>query len=113
MAAINERVYVGRDNVIRLRLSEDGVAIDTGTITRVIIIFGGLTVDSQTQGGLSGPVFYTQASGVIQLRLGHVTGIPAAGVYNARLVVYDASNPTGIVWVYETSLSPLKLEVIE
>lgn len=116
MAAITEKVFPGARNVIRLIAKEGGLAIDTTAITRVTLAFGGITVDSANEGGMGGDVVRSEAGGVIQFRLGIVGSVtlPEAGIYGARLRLYDASNVNGgLVWTHEDQLSdPFKIQVM-
>ena len=88
---LDERVYTGRDNTIELALSVDDVTIDHTAITRVQLIVGSTTLDSQTSS-----VFDFTAQDRLVLGLG-AAGLPD-GVWSAQLVIYDLDHPNGRVW---------------
>ena len=105
-AELVELVYTERDNAIDLELREDGVAVNLAALTRARLeLFedvespgAPIVVDSTIT-----PTAFDWAtlgsSGVLRLVLG---ALVVAGTYNARLVLYDATNTAGIVWAHET-----------
>lgn len=90
-----EKQYIDRDNVIDLLLKADDVAQDLSSVTKVDLIVGDTTVSDSTAGSF--PIKWTTGTtGKIQFQLGDES-IPA-GRYAARLIVYDATYPDGLVW---------------
>lgn len=95
-------VYLGRDNTEDLVLFADGVPQSLSGVTRVALTVGGVTVDSQTApaGTIAWPQAVTwqgAAASAIRFKLG--AQALAAGTHgDCRLVIYDASNPGGLVW---------------
>lgn len=89
---LEEIVYNGRDNTVELSLSVDGAAITHTSITRVQLVVGATTLDSQTAPTLFD---FDQADRLI-LKLG--TAGLTAGRHTARLVIYDAGHANGLVW---------------
>lgn len=92
-----EIVYLGHDNWIDAVLKEDGSAKSMSAATKMTLTFGSLLVDSTNDA--ADPILWAKEgylTGQIRIKLGQVA-IPA-GSYDAPLVVYDASNPNGIVW---------------
>lgn len=85
--------YANRDNSHDLQLTESGAIINHALITRAVIEFDGGSIDSQT----SPSMFTLGQSDRITLKLGASTDM-SVGTHTARLVVYDASHPNGIVW---------------
>ncbi len=79
-------------------------AIGADQFTRYLLVMGGTTLDSNTVGLGAGLPFDNslditwngQTIKYLRLRLGG-QGL-APGKYRARLVVFDASNPNGLVW---------------
>ena len=94
MTQIIEDVYNGRDNTIDLLLTEDGVSITHGDITRVVVALNDdddTEIDSSTS-----PSAFDWANDKLILSLGGES-IPA-GSYNADIFVYTSGNPNGIQW---------------
>jgi hypothetical protein len=89
-----EVVYLGRDNTVDLLLKADGSAQDLSGVTRMVLVVGETEIDSD----LSPDAFDwdTGTTGKVVLALGDES--LSEGTYTAWLVVYDASNPDGIVW---------------
>ena len=92
---IMEVVYLGRDNTIDLKLLADGVAVDLAPVTRMVLMIETTVIDSTTTP--SAFDWDTGVTGKIILFLGNTDGLPP-GKYKSTLIVYDASNPNGLVW---------------
>jgi hypothetical protein len=93
----HEIVYLGHDNRIDIILKADGSAVDLSSVTRMTLSFDSLLIDSDN--GDLDPIQWVKAgyvTGEVRISLGGQS-IPA-GDYRAALVVYDPSNPNGIVW---------------
>jgi hypothetical protein len=94
---ITEVTYLGHDNTIDLLLKADDVAQDLAGCTSMTITLDGKTITSDNTVG--DPITWAQAgyaTGEVRLDLGGQA--ITAGTHTAWLVVYDASNPDGIVW---------------
>ena len=92
-----EIVYLGHDNRIDIILKADGSAVDLSSVIRMSLSFDALLIDSDN--GDSDPIQWDgvgYATGEVRISLGSQE-IPA-GSYRSPLVVYDPSNPDGIVW---------------
>jgi len=92
-----EIVYLGHDNRIDVILKADGSAVDLSSVTRMTLSFDAVLIDSDN--GDSDPIQWAKvgyATGEVRIILGGQE-IPA-GSYRTPLVVYDPSNPYGIVW---------------
>jgi len=94
-----EIVYLGRDNKIDLQLLSDGEVENLANITKMILDFGkdllgsDIAVDSDT----SPAAFdWSEGNGILHLTLGQQS--ISAGLYWAKLIVIDSSNPNGVVW---------------
>jgi hypothetical protein len=101
---LHETIYIGRDNYIGRLLSSsvNGVvaAADLSTVTRIDVIVGGVLVSSTDP--VNGPIKWLQpgyAAGEIRIFAGKGTGLAAAvGLQAAALIVYDPTNPDGLLW---------------
>ena len=96
-----ENVWLGRDNVIQwLLMSNDTPVADLSALTRVALVVGAVTIDSDSGGDISWAdqqSYKSQLVDVITIKLGGSSLV--AGLYDdCRLVTYDATNPNGIVW---------------
>lgn len=113
MSDIKETIFAGRNNVIRLQLSEDAQlfheAYPDVTPTRwVLTIYAAMpiVVDSDVT---ASAFDWDEAISVLELRLGSlVTDLLA--YTNTSLVMYSAGWPLGIVWANPTC-TPDKLQV--
>ena len=92
---ITETVYLGHDNGIDLQLKADGVITNLEAITRVQIKDSTclLTIDSLIS---PGAFDWSVGNGVLILKVG-LEAVPP-GTYTAYLIIYDISNPDGVVW---------------
>ena len=92
-----EYVYLGHDNYIDLILMANGSAQNLSGITKMTLTFDTTKISSANQA--SDPILWNQAgyqTGEIRIFLGKQSLTP--GSYEAPLIVYDASDPDGIVW---------------
>lgn len=92
-----ETVYLGHDNTIDLILKAGGVAVDLTSVDTITLTINGATIASEN--GATDPIRWIQlgyATGKIRISLGEQAISP--GRYPAVLVVYDPSNPNGVVW---------------
>jgi len=102
MAVQREIIHTGHDNTIDRRLKADGVVVNLSAVTKMTLTIGALTISSLTTPS-SFDWSSHAASGIVHFKnLGNVTGMAAlAGKsYSAKLVVFDASHTTGLVWDY-------------
>ena len=96
MSMITEFVYNDRDNTNDLLLKADGVAVDLSTVTRMIVedVDGSFSVDENTS-----PSAFNRDTGVtgkVIIALGGES--ITAGKYIVRLIVYDPTNTSGLIW---------------
>jgi hypothetical protein len=94
---IIEKIYNGRDNTVDLLLKADGAAVDLAAVTRMQLVVGATTIDSQTH-----PTYFDWSptpavTGKLLLTLG-AAGLSVGERQVAQLVVFDPSNPLGLVW---------------
>ena len=95
---LSETVWLGHDNAIRWQLLEDGRPLGPAraeAITRVVLDLGPVAADSAVD-----PAAVSWTDDIVTLRLGHLAGLDAlAGRRrSARLIVYSADEPGGVVW---------------
>ena len=116
--ALQEKIYLNRDNAIKLGLTADGAPINAATLTRVLVKLtdGNGTVtsyDSTTD--VNAFDFLTETAqvsdtvtGILVIKLQDAVTPPAAGNdYTLDLILYDATNVNGIHWD-----SPFPVQVI-
>jgi len=94
-----EIVHNGHDNTIDLLLKADGVIISLSFVTKVdLVVDDTKTITDSTPN--TGPIIWDEAvtnqTGKMILALGDESIPP--GNYDAKLILYDSSNPDGIVW---------------
>ncbi|MCP5197297.1 MAG: hypothetical protein H6974_11000 [Gammaproteobacteria bacterium] len=120
---INGVVFVGpddanksRDNVIRIELAEDGVALHAKytpapTLTRFKLTVGDTTIDSSVS-GQEAAFSYDVDTSILTLDLSKY--LPAQADPNtktaATLTVYSADWPDGVVWLHSSG-TPDKLNI--
>jgi len=85
--------WLDRDNTIDIALSDDGVLINHALITRILLVFDAITIDSATVPAL----FDLTGAAKIVFKPGASTTL-VPGTFDVRIITYDASNPNGIVW---------------
>ena len=107
--ALQEKIYLDRDNSIKMGLVADGVPVDASTFTRVI---AKLTDEAGTVTTFDSSVdtnafdFTTETAqvsdvvtGILVLRLQDATTPPTAAIdYIMDIIIYDANNVNGILW---------------
>ena len=107
--ALQETVYLNRDNAIKLGLTVDGLPISAATLTRVVVKLtdddGNVsTFDSTTDTNAFDWTSETAqvsdtTTGILVIKLQDATTPPAVGDdYTLDLIVYDALSPSGIHW---------------
>ena len=115
--ALQEKIYLSRDNAIKLGLTADGAVIDASVLTRVIVK---LTAESGTVLTFDSNVdvdafdFTTETAqvsdttaGILVVQLQNAVTPPTAGDYTADLILFDPLNVYGIHWD-----SPFPVQVI-
>lgn len=90
---ITEMVYLGRDNVNQLTISEDDAPVNFSAATRMVLEFDGSDVKADS--ALSNDYINWDAQGNITLKLGELPIEPSK--YPATLIVYDADHDDGQV----------------
>jgi len=113
MSTLKETVFAGRNNTIRLLLSEDDqlfhVAYPDVTPTRwVFTIYAvpPIVVDSDTT---PAAFDWNGETSILEMRLGGLVA-DALAYTNTALVMYSPVWPSGVVWV-NPNCSPDKLQV--
>lgn len=106
---LREKIYLNRDNSIKLGLTADGAAVDASRLTRVVAKLtdddGNVsTFDSNSDSQAFDWTTETAqvsdtVTGIIVIRLQDAASPPAAGDdYTMNLIVYDDENPNGLYW---------------
>ncbi len=107
--ALQEKIYLGRDNAIKLGLTADGAPVDTATLTRVIVK---LTAGDGTVTTFDSNIdavafdFTTETAlvsdtvtGILVIKLQDAAAPPAAADdYTMDIIVFDDINTDGIRW---------------
>ena len=92
-----ETFYLNKDNVSRLELRTGGALQDISTLTKVEIKISGVVYSSADHADAFD--WTTEGSnGILHLALGKISNLVASRDKKAELILYDASNPNGIVW---------------
>jgi hypothetical protein len=99
MALSNEEVvWIGHNNSIDLRLYSDGSEVDLAAVTEMRLAIGSVIIVSTDAAG--GAIRWNQAGydeGEIRIVAGGSTAL-STGRFSGALVVYDPTNPLGVVW---------------
>ena len=107
--ALREKIYLNRDNAIKLGLTADGVPIDASRLTRIVATLtdddGNVqTFDSNTDTNAFDWTTETAqvsdtVTGILILTLQDAVTPPTVGNdYSCNLIVYDDANLDGLVW---------------
>lgn len=104
--ATTEIVHKSRDNINIVAFYEDNSAMDFSAVTRVILkLYSRNSVLKHTEDSSSSPVLLSWASNQITFDIGSID--IAVGVYQAEVVIYDASHPNGQVIAHPESQDDL------
>ena len=100
--------WTGRENAADLVLLSDDAAVDTTSISRVVLRVDATTsLDSSTAPALfEWPVSLTYLGATVKglrLRLGG-SGLTAGDYERVRLIIYDPSYTSGLVWTDSLTL---------
>jgi len=116
--ALQEKIYLNRDNAIKLGLTADGAPVNAATLTRVIVKLtnGAGTVTTFDSSVDTNAFDYSSETaqvsdtitGILVIKLQDAVTPPTAGDdYTLDLILYDADNSSGIHWD-----SPFPVQVI-
>ena len=95
-----EYVYLGRDNTIDLLLKADGTATDLASVTKITASFNNVLISStDNEAGLITWDVDGYDTGEIRIAVGGET-IPGGKYNKVPIIVYDATNTTGVHWGY-------------
>ena len=98
-----EIVYLGHDNTVRLQLKASSSAASLGSVTNITLTVGS-TLISGSSSATTGEIIWSGSSfstGEVRIRIGNFSSASTpltAGTYLCPMVVYSATNSTGIVW---------------
>jgi len=90
---ITEMIYLGRDNVNELTITEDDEPVDFSGATRMVLEFEG--TDVVVDSALSNEYINWDSTGRITLQLGELIITPSK--YPVTLIVYDIDHDDGQV----------------
>lgn len=98
---ITETFYRGRDNIASIELESNGTAQDISALTRAILDIGDQSFDSNENSSFFDWTT-SGADGQMDIDIGTSTKMKNmdAGTYKAKLTVFDATYPNGLVWGY-------------
>ena len=101
--------WTGRENAADLVLLSDDAAVDTTSISRVVLRVDATTsLDSSTAPALfEWPVSLTYLGATVKglrLKLGGSGGLTAGDYDRVRLIIYDPSYTSGLVWTDSLTL---------
>ena len=85
--------YLNRNNTIDIELYNDGVLINHTLLSRVLLIFDSVTIDSTA----TPTVFDLTHTDKIVFKPGYSATL-VVGAYNVGVITYDPSNPLGVYW---------------
>ena len=116
--ALREKIYLSRDNAIKLGLTADGAPVSAASMSRVIVKLtdGDGTVSTfDSNVDTSAFDFTTEqaqvsdtVTGILVIKLQDALVPPTAGNdYTLDLILYDTANPNGVHWD-----SPFPVQVI-
>jgi len=117
--ALQEKVYLNRDNAIKLGLTADGIPVSAASLTRVIVKLtaGDGTVATYDSDVDTSAFDFTSeqaqvsdtVTGILVIKLQDAITPPvAADDYTLDLILYDPVNLNGIHWD-----APFPVEVID
>jgi len=101
-------IYNGRDNTFIVEFQDNGLVVDLSGMSKAQINVASNSYNSVDNAALFD--ITDKANGRITFILGD-QGI-VEGEYNATIVLFDAVNTNGIVWMHEDDDEPLILEFI-
>jgi hypothetical protein len=99
MLSNKELIWKGHDNSVDLQLFSNDSAVDLSPVTEMRVVMDDSVVILSTDSAL-GSIKWDQAGydlGEIRISAGTYSCL-STGVHIGTLLVYDGSNPNGIVW---------------
>jgi len=105
-----ETIYLGRNNKINLLLKTDDVVQDLTAVTKMELLYKENYYDSDNFASAFDFATYA-TSGIVILDINDI-GLESGRDKNAELIVYDASNASGIIWG-QIDLKVIQLEGTE
>ena len=96
-------VFSSRENVIDVKLVENGVPIsssDYDAILRMTLNFGHVLIDSEVTGHGFDKVFDWSSGEFLRLSLGKISDQLKKGTHRVEHVIYTRLSSNGIVWGY-------------
>jgi hypothetical protein len=99
MIGNKEVIWKGHDNSVDLQLFSNDSAVDLSPVSEMRVVFDDSVVVKSTDSAV-GSIKWNQSGyslGEIRISAGTYSCL-STGVHIGTLVVYDGSNPNGIIW---------------
>ena len=117
--ALQQKVYLNRDNSIKLGLTADGTPVNAATFTRVIakLVNSAGTISTYDSSSDVNAFDYTSetaqvsdiVTGILIIKLQDAVTPPLVGDnYTLNLIIYDAAHVNGVNWD-----TPFPVQVID
>lgn len=114
---INEKIFIGRDNKISLRLYVENIPYydkyPAFPIVRSVLTLGSIVIDSDNNPSAFN---WFHALSRLDLKLGNVNTNPSLSTVSsvwAKLVVYATPWPNGLLWLHPSQTEDsLKLQIV-
>ena len=86
--------WLGRNNTVEIELYDNaGLLINHSLITRMLIVLGTLTLDSNVE-----PSAFVFTNPLKVVFLPSESLVLTAGYYTSKIITYDSTNTKGLVW---------------
>ena len=102
--------YINRDNIEKLALLQDGVAVTAGAVTKAVLKFGDYCINTDDD---SDQIYFLDSDNqTVCVKIGQISSI-AVGRYEGILTIYDSTAVNGLAWVevevnvYEWAVCPI------
>ena len=88
--------YIDRDNIEKLALLQDGVAVTAGAVTKAVLKFSDYCIDTDND---SDQIYFLDSDNqTVCVKIGQIDSI-AVGCYKGFLTIYDSETVNGLAWV--------------
>jgi hypothetical protein len=88
--------YIDRDNIEKLALLQDGVAVTAGAVTKAVLKFGDYCINTDDD---SDQIYFLDSDNqTVCIKIGQIDSI-SVGRYKGTLTIYDSTAVNGLAWV--------------
>ena len=88
--------YIDRDNIEKLALLQDGVAVTAGAVTKAVLKFGDYCINTDDD---SDQIYFLDSDNqTVCIKLGQIDSI-TVGRYEGTMTIYDSEAVNGLAWV--------------